>query len=55
MQQVHIYINFPGNALEALTFYEGVFGTKISMKQTFGETPYAGPVLDHARDKIMHA
>ena len=55
MQQVHIYLNFPGTAEAALTFYEGVFGTRIGMKQTFGETTFAGPVPDHMREKLMHA
>jgi PhnB protein len=55
MQQVHIYLNFPGTTEEALTFYEGVFGTRIVMKQTFGETAFMGAVPDHAKGKIMHA
>lgn len=55
MQQVHVYLNFPGTTEAALTFYEGVFGTKIMMKQTFGETSFMGQVPDHAKDKIMHA
>ena len=55
MQLVHIYLNFPGTTEAALTFYEGVFGTKIIMKQTFGDAPFMGPVPDHARDKIVHA
>lgn len=55
MQMVHIYLNFPGTTDAALTYYEGVFGTKILMKQTFGETSFMGPVAEVARDKIMHA
>ncbi|MEQ1569141.1 MAG: VOC family protein [Myxococcota bacterium] len=55
MQRVHIYLNFPGTTEAALTFYAEVFGTRLSSKQTFGETPWMGPVPDHARDKIMHA
>lgn len=55
MQQVHIYLNFPGTTEAALQFYASVFGTAIGMKQTFGETAFMGPVPDHARDKIMHA
>lgn len=55
MQHVHIYLNFPGTTEAALTFYEQVFGTRIVMKQTFGETPFMGPVPEHARNKIMHA
>lgn len=55
MQQVHIYLNFPGTADAALTYYASVFGTQLLMRQTFGETGFMGPVPDHARDKIMHA
>jgi PhnB protein len=54
MKLVHLYLNFPGNAREAFSYYEGVFGTKILFAQTFGETDFAGPVSDSARDKIMH-
>jgi len=54
MKLVHLYLNFPGNTREAFTYYEGVFGTKILFAQTFGETDFAGPVPDSARDKIMH-
>lgn len=55
MQHVHIYLNFPGTTEAALTFYETVFGTRILMKQTFGETGFMGPVPEHVRGKIMHA
>ncbi len=55
MQHAHIYLNFPGTTEAALTFYESVFGTRMIMKQTFGETTFMGPMPDHARNKIMHA
>ena len=48
MQGVHIYLNFPGTTEAALTFYEGVFGTQMVMKQTFGETAFMGPVPEHS-------
>jgi len=54
MQLVHIYLNFPGTTKEAFQFYETVFGTKISMIQTFGETSFMSNVPDAAKDKIMH-
>jgi PhnB protein len=47
-------LNFPGTAREAFTHYEKVFQAKIAMIQTYGEAPFAGPVPDHAKDKIMH-
>jgi PhnB protein len=55
MQQADIYLNLPGNALEALTFYETVFGSKIAMKMSFAEATFAGPVPDDKRHIIMHA
>ncbi len=55
MQLVHVYLNFPGNAKEAFQFYEKVFGTKIIMSQTFGETTFMPNVPEGAKDKIMHA
>lgn len=54
MQLVHIYVNFPGTTAEALKYYEGVFGTKIVMMQTFGETPFVPNVPEGAKNKIMH-
>lgn len=54
MQLVHVYLNFPGTTREALEFYQGVFGTKIMMLQTFGETSFMPNVPDAAKDKIMH-
>ena len=54
MQLVHIYLNFPGTAKAAFEFYETVFGTKIVMSQTFGDTSFMPNVPDAAKDKIMH-
>lgn len=55
MQHVHVYVNFPGTTREALHFYETVFGTKIAMIQTFGETSFIPNVPDAVKPKIMHA
>ncbi len=55
MQLVHIYLNFPGTTEEAFRFYETVFGTRIAMMQTFGETKFLPNVPDAAKKKIMHA
>ena len=55
MQLVHVYLNFPGTTEAALRFYETVFGTKIAMMQTFGETPFIPNVPEGAKKKIMHA
>jgi PhnB protein len=54
MKLVNIYLNFPGNADEAFRFYETVFGTRISMKQTFGETTFLSNPPEHAKNKLMH-
>lgn len=54
MKLAHFYLNFPGTAREAFTWYAKVFQTGIQSIQTFGETPFAGNVPDHAKDKIMH-
>jgi PhnB protein len=54
MQLVHVYLNFPGNTEEAFMFYEKVFATRIVMKQTFGETPFAKGTPESAKNKIMH-
>jgi len=55
MQLVHFYLNFPGTARDAFKFYETVFGTKIAMMQTFGETSFMPNVPESAKPKIMHA
>ncbi|MGD0679080.1 MAG: hypothetical protein ABSC94_27075 [Polyangiaceae bacterium] len=54
MQLVHVYLNFAGNTGEAFKFYEKVFGTRIAMKQTFGETSFMKGVPEGAKNKIMH-
>ena len=55
MQLVHVYLNFPGTTAEAFRFYETVFGTRISMMQTFAETSFIPNVPEGAKKKIMHA
>jgi PhnB protein len=54
MQLVHIYLNFPGTTEEAFHFYETVFGTRITMMQTFGDTTFMSNVPEGAKKKIMH-
>jgi len=55
MKLVHVYLNFPGTTKEAFAYYESVFRTKTIAIQTYGETPFAGPVSDNIKDKIMNA
>ncbi|MET7748356.1 VOC family protein [Micromonospora sp. NPDC005367] len=45
------YLNFPGNAREAIEFYRQVFGGSLRMS-TFGEFGDAAPGTE---DQIMHA
>lgn len=49
--QLSPYINFRGNAREAITFYQEVLGGTLTLN-TFGE---AGGCPGLADDKIMHA
>ncbi len=44
------YLNFDGNAREAMEYYKEVFGGDLTM-HTFGETGGAG---EEYADKIMH-
>jgi PhnB protein len=55
MQLVHVYLNFPGTTEEAFRFYETVFGTRIVMMQTFGETSFVENAPEATKKKIMHA
>jgi PhnB protein len=55
MQLVHVYLNFPGTTEEAFRYYEPIFGTRIMMMQTFGDTPFVENVPESAKRKIMHA
>ncbi len=54
MKLAHFYINLPGTAREAFTYYAQVFQTKILAMQTFGETPFLDKVTPAVKDKIMH-
>lgn len=54
MQLAHVYLNFAGKTEEAFRFYETVFGTRVTMKQTFGEASFMPNVPEAAKNKIMH-
>ena len=50
--QLNPYLNFNGNAREAMEFYHSVFGGELTVNSyaDFGETdPAAGPLLMHSR------
>ena len=53
MEAITPYLNFNGNAQEALNFYTKAFEGKITQSQTFGG---AGMAEDESmKDKILHA
>ncbi len=53
MEAIVPYLNFNGNAAEALAFYAKAFDGKILFQQSFGESPMEAPA--EQKDKIMHA
>ena len=53
MEAIVPYLNFNGNAAEALAFYSKALEGEILHQQTFGESPM--PSSDTMKDKIMHA
>jgi len=56
--QVQPYLNFNGNAKEALEFYAKVLKGTIQMMMTHGELPSDSgmpPIAPEWKDKIMHA
>lgn len=53
MEAIIPYLNFNGNAAEALDFYAHALNGKIDFKQTFGESPMETP--EDYKNKIMHA
>lgn len=50
--QLNPYLNFNGNARQAIAFYQGVFGGKVTMS-TFGDFQMAEDPAD--ANKIMHS
>jgi PhnB protein len=55
MTKLHPYLNFAGNAEEALTFYKSVFGGEFSSLVRFKDMPMEGvPIPPDDEDKIMH-
>lgn len=55
MEAIVPYLNFNGNAAEALAFYAKAFEGKTLFQQTFGESPMANDTPDDFKNKIMHA
>jgi PhnB protein len=53
MEAIVPYLNFGGNAEEALNFYSKALDGNVVFKQTYGESPM--PSKEEFKDKIMHA
>ena len=53
MEVIIPYLNFNGNAAEALNFYSKALNGEVVYKQTFGESPMESS--EEQKDKIMHA
>jgi PhnB protein len=55
MATINPYINFNGNAEEAFTFYQSVFGGEFITVARFKDMASSEfPVADHEAEKIMH-
>lgn len=53
MEPITPYLNFNGDAADALDFYSKAFEGQVVFQQTYGDSPVGG---DEAwKDKIMHA
>jgi PhnB protein len=52
MEPIVPYLNFNGNAAQALAFYANALGGKVMFRQTFGESPMESAA--EMKDKIMH-
>lgn len=53
MEAIIPYLNFNGNAAEALAFYQKALEGNILNQQTFGDSPV--PHTPEMKDKILHA
>jgi len=54
VKQVNPYINFNGNAEQAIKHYEAALGAKAENVMRFGDTPGMN-VPPSAKDRVMHA
>jgi PhnB protein len=55
MEAIVPYLNFNGNALEALTFYGKALDGSIIFSQKFGDAPSGVEDNPAVKDQIMHA
>lgn len=55
MALINPYIHFNGNAEEAFSFYQSVFGGTFARVTRFSDMPFEGmPISEKEADKIMH-
>ena len=54
MPSINPYLNFAGNAEEALKFYQSVFGGELHIVH-FSDTPQGSQVPPAIKDKVMHS
>lgn len=54
MEPITPYLNFNGNAAEALAFYSKAFDGSVAFQQTYGDNKMEGPSGEW-KDKILHA
>lgn len=50
-----VYLFFNGNCAEAMRFYEQVFGAKVDMMMTYGQSPEPQHCPPGSQDRVMHA
>lgn len=55
MASVGSYINAPGNADEAIAFYESVFDTKAFSVTRYGDFGGGEGMPEHAKSKVMNS
>src|SRR5690606_13959217 len=53
MPSINIYLNFNGNAADAIQFYHSVLGGELFL-QRMSETPYGASLPDHEKNRLMH-
>lgn len=54
MVQLNPYLNFNGNAEEALNFYAKTLGGQMAFKMTWGESPMCKEMPAEIHGKLMH-
>jgi PhnB protein len=53
--QLIAYLNFAGNAREAMDFYAHALGGKVTQRFTYGESPMAEECGPASADHVMHS